>query len=586
MSFRALHLKKTFRQKNGAPLLALDDVSLTLKKGTITALVGPDGAGKTTLIRILAGLLKPDLPESSNAEAILNNQHRIGYMPQKFGLYEDLSVEENMNLYAALLGVPDHARDTQYQTLLAMADLSSFRTRRAGKLSGGMKQKLGLICALLAAPEVLLLDEPTVGVDPLSRRELKEIIKKLTEETGMSVLMSTAYLDEADRCDEVILMFQGKVLASGSPQTLRALSKGRCYWARPHKNETPRALQSRLLEVTEVIDAVPMGGGVRLITDNLKDGQRALSDEQQKGATLTAVDPTLEDSFMALLHQHAADTKDKMPIHVVHHADNRDPTHEQTDWRARPMQDREIVINVDHVSRYFGDFCAVNDVSFSVREGEVFGLLGPNGAGKTTTFRMLCGLLPASHGSLFVAGCDVRAARHEARRKIGYVAQKFSLYGALSVAENLSFFAGAYGLTGAYKKRRIDAMVEDFALASFLLTPAEQLLQGYKQRLAMAVGLLHEPAILFLDEPTGSVDPIARRAFWQRITQLSDHGMTIVITTHFMDEAEYCDRVLIQDRGAMLALDTPEHLREWARRAHRPATMEEAFIEIVKRGRQ
>lgn len=288
---------------------------------------------------------------------------------------------------------------------------------------------------------------------------------------------------------------------------------------------------------------------------------------------LKKVPPNLEDSFMTLLHFHVKDRRQRAFL-------GGSTVFSDKKFDAKGG---EIVIQTEHVYKMFGDFTAVNDISFSVYKGEVFGLLGPNGAGKTTTFRMLCGLLKATRGKLFVAGIDVNKRRQEARKNLGYVAQKFSLYGLLSVGENLEFFAGAYGLRGVKKRRRIEAVVKDFELKEKLNMLAQNLPGGYKQRLAMAVGLLHEPSILFLDEATSGADPLARRDFWRRISRLTELGVTIIVTTHFMEEAEYCDRILIQDNGRMLALGTPEEIRSANNKNH--STMEEAFIDIVMRGR-
>ena len=597
-------ISKTFQRRGQSEVRALDGVSLTARVGGLTALVGPDGAGKTTLLRIIAGLMKADAGSlalggepvgSRNPAAVV-----IGYMPQKFGLYEDLTVRENLDLYADLRGLAPEDRGARYSDLLAMAGLEPFRSRLAGKLSGGMKQKLGLICTLVYPPALLLLDEPTVGVDPLSRRELWQMLDVLTGESGMSVIVSTSYLDEAARCDNVLLLFEGKTLASGAPESIRILSEGLAYLAFPARGETPRALQARLLGAPGVVDAVPQGGAVRLVLESPHGSAGSVGsvgsmdalnlENLLGGAALRAVPASLEDSFMLLLRNHVGSQGDD----TVPGPQISAPLELVGEGVAQP---EDLVIETQHVSRYFGEFAAVDDVSFSVRRGEVFGLLGPNGAGKTTTFRMLCGLLPPSRGSLRVAGVDVGQARTEARRHIGYVAQKFSLYGPLSVRENLDFFAGAYGLRGREKETRIIAVAQDFLLENHLSHAAETLPGGYKQRLAMAAGLLHKPVILFLDEPTSGADPLARRAFWKRIAALADTGVTIVVTTHFMEEAEYCDRVLIQDRGRMLALDTPGAIREAASRhaggpggpglddVSRPFTMEDAFIAIVMQGR-
>ena len=594
--FSAENISKSFRLKTGQPLLALDSVSVRVRPGGLIALVGPDGAGKSTLLRIFVGLLRPDtgkliFDEQEFNEKSVELQAHIGYMPQKFGLYEDLTVQENLDLYADLKGVGRSEREERYGELLAMSAMEPFRQRLAGKLSGGMKQKLGLICTLISPPKLLLLDEPTVGVDPLSRLELWKIVERLTKQSAMSVIVSTSYLDEADRCDEVTLLFEGKTLAYGSPESIRRRTNGMGYLAKPASADTPRSLQARLLTASGIIDAVPQGGTVRFIHGSLTEEQNAFMLSLLNGAEISKVTANLEDSFMMLLRDHMR-TPDTIEPVQLSPASAVDGPHVGVSDAISPKSDihcldkREPIIQTKNVSRLFGDFIAVNNVSFSVYQGEVFGLLGPNGAGKTTTFRMLCGLLPASKGSLYVAGVNVREAREEARRRLGYVAQKFSLYGPLSVRENLDFFAGAYGLRGRLKNKRIREMVTEFSLERQLQMPAESLPGGYKQRLAMAVGLLHEPAILFLDEPTSGADPLARRDFWKRISRLADQGVTIVVTTHFMEEAEYCDHILIQDSGIMLALGMPEEIRAQAER--KPGvepTMEDAFIDIVAKAR-
>ena len=598
--FLAENISKSFRQKSGQVVTALESVSFEVRPGGLTALVGPDGAGKTTLLRTVAGLLRQDAGRldfegkelTARPEDI---QTQIGYMPQKFGLYEDLTVQEHLDLYADLKGVGHEEREERYSQLLAMSAMEPFRQRPAGKLSGGMKQKLGLICTLISPPKLLLLDEPTVGVAPLSRRELWDIVARLTTGSGMSVIVSTSYLDEAARCDEVVLLFEGKTLARGTPEGIRLRTEGMGYLASPIQEDSPRSLQARMLGAPGIVDAVPQGGAVRFVHGVLSTEQKQNLRELLRGACVQKVPSSLEDSFMLLLYDHMRESEQvRQAIPPLPDSQENSspcfltqaPSRDSGKCPGAEGDTREPIIQTRHVSRLFGDFIAVNDVSFSVYEGEVFGLLGPNGAGKTTTFRMLCGLLPASKGSLFVAGVDVRKAREKARRHLGYVAQKFSLYGPLTVRENLEFFAGAYGLRGKRRRERIEAMIEDFTLERQLNMPAESLPGGYKQRLAMAVGLLHEPAILFLDEATSGADPLARRDFWKRISHLADQGVTVIVTTHFMEEAEYCDRILIQDSGLMLALGTPAEIRAQAdRRDGSVPTMEDAFIDIVAKAR-
>ncbi|MGK6307381.1 ATP-binding cassette domain-containing protein [Variovorax sp. DT-64] len=566
-------LHKRFELKGAKRTVqAVADVSLEIPAGTLSALVGPDGAGKTTLLRLAAGLMRADegtlqvlgIDVVAHPQAV---QDRISYMPQRFGLYEDLSVQENLDLYADLHGVPKKERTGRYARLMEMTDLGRFTARPAGKLSGGMKQKLGLACTLVRSPQLLLLDEPTVGVDPLSRRELWEIVRQLVDEERLSVIVSTAYLDEAERCGRVFVLHEGRLLAQGTPQQLRDEARDLCFIAKPPHGMPARTLQAKLLDApATIIDAVPQGGEVRLIRQPGTDGEllAALLD----GAPCEPVPSRLEDGFMVLLR--AQQQKTAAPSATAAGV-------------TVPGAAGETVIEVKDLVRKFGDFTAVASTSFSVRRGEIFGLLGPNGAGKTTTFRMLCGLLPASSGFLQVAGVNLRHARAQARARIGYVSQKFALYGNLTVQENLEFFGGAYGLRGARLRERMHAVLDQFDLSSQAQSASGLLPGGFKQRLAMATGLLHEPEILFLDEPTSGTDPLARREFWRRITALAEAGVTVIITTHFMEEAEYCDRIVIQDAGRLLAIGTPQEVRQQAGRA---PDMEEAFIGIVTRSRE
>jgi pyoluteorin transport system ATP-binding protein len=589
---------KRFQRETGESVDALQAVSLTIHHGTLTALVGPDGAGKTTFLRLAAGLMSVDSGTLEVLGVDVNIdpqqiQDRISYMPQRFGLYEDLSVQENLDLYADLHGIPSEERAQRYPRLMEMTALGPFRERTAGKLSGGMKQKLGLACTLVRSPELLLLDEPTVGVDPLSRRELWEIVQQLVREEGLSVVVSTSYLDEAERCDHVLVLNQGKALTQGTPEEVRQHAQGLTFIAQPREREPARALQARLLDELAIIDAVPHGGQVRFIAspEQTREGAPDVrSLPALRGAKVEPIDAVLEDGFMLLLRQAAGPaTRASGPPNESESKAAPEPkaaVESNTAPAPKSAPDGDTVIEVNDLVRKFGDFVAVDHVTFSVRRGEVFGLLGPNGAGKTTTFRMLCGLLPATSGTLRVAGADLRRARASARQRIGYVAQKFALYGQLTVTENLEFFGGTYGLRNARLRERIAWAMRQFELESLARLPSGQLPGGYRQRLAMATALLHEPQILFLDEPTSGADPLARREFWKRITDLASTGTTVVVTTHFMEEAEYCDRLAIQDAGRMLAIGTPGEVRSRASaEAGRIPTMEDAFIAIVNEAR-
>jgi ABC-2 type transport system ATP-binding protein len=552
---------------------ALKAVTLTVRRGLVTGLIGPDGAGKTTLMRLTAGLLVPDeghvtvLGFDSTRQS-LAIQAAIGYMPQRFGLYEDLTVQENLDLYADLQGVPREERPGRFTELMHMTGLGPFTTRLAGRLSGGMKQKLGLACTLVRSPELLLLDEPTVGVDPVSRRELWSIVYRLVQSQMMSVLLSTAYLDEAERCDEVIMLHEGTLLDRSSPGELSSRMQGRTYAVTAGAMKK-RVLQERLARCPGVTDAVIQGDGVRLVMETTEPPN--VDAWSLAGATWKPVPPRFEDSFIAMMELR----------HTVHPGGALEgPAPANPPVAQSPGGP---VIEVRNVDRRFGDFHAVKGITFEVNRGEVFGLLGANGAGKSTTFRMLCGLLPASGGTLRVAGVDLRRAPAAARARIGYMSQKFSLYGNLSVGENLRFFGSAYGLSGTTRHERISRVLDQFGLRPWLDATSANLPLGYKQRLALACALMHEPDILFLDEPTSGVDPVARREFWHRINTLAEQRVTVLVTTHFMEEAEYCDRLAIMIAGEILTIGSPAEIKERARtREQAEPTMEDAFISLIE----
>jgi ABC-2 type transport system ATP-binding protein len=567
------NIRKIFRRDTGEMVVALDGISVEAKHGTLTALVGPDGAGKTTLLRLVAGLLRLDGGELRVLDVDVSDdpqqiQERIGYMPQKFGLYEDLTVRENLDLYADMHGIGANERQERYPRLMEMTALGEFQKRLAGQLSGGMKQKLGLACTLVRQPELLLLDEPTVGVDPLSRRELWDIILQLVREQDLTVLLSTAYLGEAERCGHVVVLNEGKVLAQGPPEEISRLASNRTFLVTPPEGQAARVLQARLLDRPDVVDAVPEGGRVRLVRAN--EGNEGLSgDNLPENIGIEPTQPRFEDGFMVLFRK----TVERHPASGSLQLGKREH-HIEAEGKA---------IEVRDLVRQFGTFTAVDHISFDVNRGEIFGLLGPNGAGKTTTFRMLCGLLASTSGALKVAGGDLRKERASARQRIGYVAQKFSLYPQLSVTENLDFFASAYSLRGQRKRDRIAWALEQFELKPLARLPSGQLPGGFKQRLAMAAALLHEPEILFLDEPTSGADPMARREFWRRITSLSEQGVTVIATTHFMEEAEYCDHIAILAGGRILAHGTPAEVRARGKAEDgRMPTMEDAFVAIVE----
>ena len=553
------------------PIAALDAISLRIAPGQITGLIGPDGAGKTTFMRLCAGLLTPQsgslrvLGIDVNADP-LQVQEQIGYMPQRFGLYEDLTVQENMDLFADLQGVEKEKRPEQYQRLLDMSGMAPFHSRPAGKLSGGMKQKLGLMCTLIRSPRLLLLDEPTVGVDPVSRRELWQIVYQLVEEQKISVLLSTAYLDEAERCAEVALIHQGKVLAHEPPAWFSNKMNGRA-WRAHSTSLSNRKLQQLLSVMPGVLDALVLGSSVRVVTS--QGSPLNTSDIPGSGEkTVAQVPARFEDYFIATLKEQDGGAAAAKAIELGKN---------QRGLANRPDE----VILADSLVRRFGSFVAVDRVSFRVNSGEIFGLLGANGAGKTTTFRMLCGLLPISSGSCTVAGVNLRSAASAARKKIGYMAQRFSLYGTLTVLHNLRFFSSAYGLKGQKRRQQIQWALDTFELTPFARIESRTIPLGFKQRLALAVALMHSPDVLFLDEPTSGVDPLARREFWTQINRLAEQGVTVLVTTHFMEEAEYCDRIAIMAEGKILAEGSPEEIKQ-EQGDGKEITMEEAFIHLLQ----
>lgn len=547
---------------------ALRNINAEIRAGHLTGLVGPDGAGKTTLMRMLAALMTPS--EGSITVAghdvvrdVTAIHNLTGYMPQRFGLYEDLTVLENLRLYADLRGMDKAASAAVFERLLHFTGLGSFTRRLAGKLSGGMKQKLGLACALMARPKVLLLDEPSVGVDPVSRQELWQMVQELAGE-GMAVLWSTAYLDEAERCDEVLLLEAGELVFSGPPAKLTARLQGRSFLVSGIEGDR-RNFLSRALELDAVGDGVIQGSAVRLV---LTDPPNLVAVQALAGPLQGRINPVaarFEDAFIDLLDGGSGGRSalaDKMEtVHASH----------------------EIMVECTRLTKRFGDFTATSEISFAVRRGEILGLLGPNGAGKSTTFKMLCGLLKPSSGRAEVAGLDLAHAGGAAKTQLGYMAQKFSLYGLLSVRQNLEFFSGVYGLEGKQQRDRVNEMIEIFHLQPYLDISPDMLPLGFKQRLALACALMHRPRVLFLDEPTSGVDPITRREFWTHISGLVAKGVTVLVTTHFMDEAEYCDRVALVNRSQLIALDTPDALKAMVRRPDLPEpTMEDAFIELVR----
>lgn len=549
---------------------ALDTISAKIFEGKITGLVGPDGAGKSTLMRLICSLMLPSqgtiTVDKFNTQTDAEKIHAItGYMPQKFGLYEDLTIIENLRLYAELRNLHGEKRVQQFRALLKFTALEPFQKRLAGNLSGGMKQKLGLACALMGEPKLLLLDEPSVGVDPISRRELWTMVQGLLG-TGMGVIWSTAYLDEAEKCDQILLLNAGKPIYHGKPDDFLEKMKGRTFQICGIPPLNRRKALMNALNTPEVIDGVIQGKNIRIVISDKKIKPDLDAITHESGVSIHEVEPRFEDAFI-----------DSLGTKISGHSLLAEHIAE------KPHNDKPI-IEARKLTKRFGNFTAVSNIDFTIKRGEIFGLLGPNGAGKSTTFKMMCGLLQPTDGKAFVMGLDLKTSSSEARSLIGYMAQKFSLYNNLDSLQNMRFFSGLYGLSGKRQEAQINSMIDIFDLKKHLKQNSGDLPLGFKQRLALACAVMHEPDVLFLDEPTSGVDPLTRREFWTHINGMVNKGVTVMVTTHFMDEAEYCDRIALIYRGKNIATGTPDELKDKVRTsALQNPTLEDAFIELIRR---
>ena len=557
--------------------MAIDDLSLAVEEGEIFGLVGPDGAGKTTTMRLLTSIMDPD-----GGEAWVAGHHvvrepeavkaEIGYMSQRFGLYADLTVMENLDFYADIYNVPRKGRDERIGRLLAFSNLTPFKRRLAGNLSGGMKQKLGLACTLVHTPRVLFLDEPTNGVDPVSRRDFWRILYQLLREK-VTIFVSTAYLDEAERCNRLALIHQGRMLACGTPDEVKQLMRGTILEIRTAE---PRRAAALLRQQFPAASVGLFGDRVHFVgadgADEAEQLSKVLRDAGLPPQSVRTIPPTLEDVFVSAIgaggdagrtghgeaetrrHGHAKISASPS-LRCLPRLLPPPPSPSTTSSAASAASWR----STGSASRSTAARSSVSS--------------GPNGAGKSTTIRMLCGILSPTGGRGTVAGFDIRTQPEQIKANVGYMSQKFSLYQDLTVEENIDFYAGIYRIGAKEKAERKQWVIEMSGLDAHRHRPTSILSGGWKQRLALGCAILHRPPILFLDEPTSGVDPISRRQFWDLIYQLSSEGVTIFVTTHYMDEAEYCDRLALIYRGELIAQGTPEKLKHEA--------MHEDVLEVI-----
>ena len=542
--------------KNYKKVEANKNISLEFPQGKLSALLGPDGAGKSTLLHIVAGVLEPDSGDVflgevdviSDPEAIKED---IGLMAQGLGhtLSPDLSIEENIDYFANIRNVPGEKRETIKETLLEATQLGKFRSRAARNLSGGMKQKLALCCTLIHSPRVLFLDEPTTGVDPVSRRDFYKILQNVISTSGVTIIVTTSYMEEAERCDFVALMHQGEIIGQGSPEELKVSISEELYLLNTDKADAAMALlkqNSQLADISQrgnKITVATVGNDSELF-DLLKD---------HGFPQPIAIRPDMEYIFLRSIRNRSAEAESHEVSGLIA---------ELGSGGMESAIDDDLIVSGENLEMKFGSFTAVNKVNFSIKKGEVFGFLGPNGAGKTTLIKMLCGLLKPSGGTGQVLGYSLGRDRSSLAQQIGYMSQKFSLYSDLRVRENIELFAGIYGLSARELKHKLPLALKLADLESREKTKTKDLPLGIKQRLALSCALLHGPRLLFLDEPTSGVDPLIRDRFWRIIFELSRQlGVTIIVTTHYMDEAERCDRLLLMLEGNIVATGTPSQLR-------------------------
>lgn len=548
---------------------AVQGIDFTVRRGEIFGLIGPDGAGKTTTFHILAGVMEATAGDIQ----VLGKLPRLarlqtGYLTQQFSLYLDLSIEENMRYSAGLRRIPEPRYRQRRDYYLQLMNLDGITDRLAGQLSGGMKQKLALCCALVTEPQILLLDEPTTGVDPVSRREFWDVLATLAARDDTTIVVATPYLDEAERCNRIALMYRGQIQQIGTLQTLReSLGLQRLAVHLTNSRDLDRA-ETVLNAVDasqpghEIADVQTFGDRMDVLVSDAVAGEGVVrSHLTQHQIPFTAVEtlpPTLENVFVTRLRQQGSD-----PPFIPFPAANARPP--DSPMSSPPVSAADppaaIAIGATHLSKTFGHFQAVKSVDLAIRYGEIYGLLGANGAGKTTTIKMLCGLLSPTDGSMELARRTTQLRGREVRRQIGYMSQKFTLYDDLTIRQNLDFYCGVYGVPRSQRSSRIDWVLTICGLEGQSNRMTGSLPQGWKQRVAFGASVMHEPEILFLDEPTSGVDPLARRQFWRLIEDFARRGTAILVTTHYLEEAEHCNRMGFMVAGKLVAQGSPREIK-------------------------
>jgi ABC-2 type transport system ATP-binding protein len=548
------HAVKTFGKSP-----AIDDISFSICSGELFGFIGSDGAGKSTLFRLLAGVMKATSGKLQIfGQSPRDKRQTIGYLTQEFSLYSDLSVDENLRYFGKAHGVAGEVFTSRRDYLLDLTELKPFASRLAGQLSGGMKQKLSLCCIMIFSPRILLLDEPTTGLDPISRREIWRLLAHLTAK-GVTALVATPNFSEAELCDRVALLDRGHIVKSGQPDALREeLGLTRIQIRAANLDATQTVLNRAILGKlqTAIVDINRYGDRIDLLTNSKERTSRVLQDDlgwevadvtRNDKATFAFEEATLENVFVMNMRERGRKEPEALPF--------------PPGAKEKAPNSGELGIVAEQLGKSFGKFDAVSNVSFAIKYGEIFGLLGANGAGKTTTIKMLCGLLNPTSGTALLCGRQRKEASNESRRQIGYMSQRFTLYDDLSVLENLQYYAAAYSITGQAQAERIDWILSVCNLEHSARMPVKTLPQGLKQRIAFGAAVMHRPDVLFLDEPTSGIDPLIRRQMWKLIRDFAANGTAVLVTTHFLDDAEYCHRLGLMVSGKLVAQGAPQDLR-------------------------